>query len=220
MKRKETLELERALEAFAKERGWFGCEEITIGFANNGHGNEICDYILMDSKGIIRCYELKVTLSDLKSKAKKSWYGHYNYLVVSNDLFNKIQNFDEYIPNHVGVIVGHEFKSDSKPPWRLETAFRPKKQDISTEQQLMITQSMIRSMMNKCMKYKDSKSLKIMAERNKENRDLKKRHDELYADNCDMKWMESSIERNIRKTTGIKIQLRDIAEMIIDTKSD
>ena len=32
MKRTETIELEQGLEKLAKEKRWYGCEEITIGF--------------------------------------------------------------------------------------------------------------------------------------------------------------------------------------------
>ena len=89
-KRKETIVLENALIKQTREKRIYGCEEITIGFHNGGRGNEIVDFMTMDSKGIIKCYEIKVTMEDLKSKAKKSWYGNYNYLVVSEELYNKV----------------------------------------------------------------------------------------------------------------------------------
>lgn len=112
MKRIETIDLEQGLENLAREKRWYGCEEITIGFYGNGHGNEICDYILMDSKGTIRCYELKVTKQDLKSHAKKSWYGNYNYLVVTDSLYEKIvsqgESWNDYLPDGVGLMVGYE----------------------------------------------------------------------------------------------------------------
>ena len=85
-KRQETLDIEAALQKDTRIKRIYGCEEITIGFYNNGHGNEIVDFMTMDSKGIIKCYEIKVTIQDFKSDAKKSWYGHYNYLVVGKDL--------------------------------------------------------------------------------------------------------------------------------------
>ncbi len=37
----------------AYHKGFYGCEEITIGFANKGLANEIVDFMAMDSKGII-----------------------------------------------------------------------------------------------------------------------------------------------------------------------
>lgn len=103
----------------------------------------------MDSKGIIKCYELKVTLQDLKSSAKKSWYGHYNYLVVSRELYNIISDWDEYIPKRIGIIVGE----------CLESKRKAQKCEISTETEIMLKESMIRSMFWKMQKYKDAQSI-------------------------------------------------------------
>ena len=103
----------------------------------------------MDSKGIIRCYELKVTLQDLKSPAKKSWYAHYNYLVVSRELYDKVSDWDEYIPKHIGIIVGE----------CLESRRKAKKCEISTETEIMLKESMIRSMFWKMQKYKDAQNI-------------------------------------------------------------
>lgn len=150
-KRKETIELENALFRQSREKRVYGCEEVTIGFYNNGHGNEVVDFITMDSKGIVKCYEIKVTLSDLKSKAKKSWYGHYNYLVVSRDLSEKVDDWSEYIPDYVGVIVGTSLCS----------LFKAKRRDLSLEDEMMIKESMVRSMSHKIDKYKDANNLEL-----------------------------------------------------------
>lgn len=69
-KSQDTLTLENVLIQNTKKKRIYGCEEITIGFYNNGHGNEVVDFMTMDSKGTIKCYEIKVTLQDLKSNAK------------------------------------------------------------------------------------------------------------------------------------------------------
>lgn len=52
-KRQDTIALENALIKQTRQNRIYGCEEITIGFYNNGHGNEIVDFMTMDSKGII-----------------------------------------------------------------------------------------------------------------------------------------------------------------------
>jgi len=147
MKRADTLELENALHKQTKEKRIYGCEEITIGFANNGHGNEIVDFMTMDSKGVLKCYEIKVTLQDLKSSAKKSFYGHYNYLVASKELYEQVKNFSQYIPSDVGIIVGKYLESKKKCA----------KRDISKEQENMLKESIIRSMYFKMIKYKNKK---------------------------------------------------------------
>ena len=103
----------------------------------------------MDSKGIIKCYEIKVTMQDLKSDAKKSWYGHYNYLVVSKELYNQVENWDDFIPKHIGIIVGEY----------LESVRKAKRCDVSTDTEIMLKESMIRSMFWKMDKYKDAQSL-------------------------------------------------------------
>lgn len=147
MKRQDTIDLENALHKQTKEKRIYGCEEITIGFANNkfgGRGKEIVDFMTMDSKGIIKCYEIKVTLQDLKSSAKKSWYGHYNYLVVSRDLYNQVGDFSKYIPKHVGVIVGVYLESIKKAT----------KKNIDAKYETMLKESMIRSIYFKMNKYR------------------------------------------------------------------
>lgn len=90
-KSKKTENIENALHAMCRDKRLYGCEEVTIGFPNNGYGNEIVDFMLMDSKGILGCYEIKVSVSDLSSRAKKSWYGNYNYLVATETCTRKSQ---------------------------------------------------------------------------------------------------------------------------------
>lgn len=53
-KRQETLEIEAALQKDTQTKRIYGCEEITIGFYNNGHGNEIVDFMTMDSKSCMK----------------------------------------------------------------------------------------------------------------------------------------------------------------------
>jgi len=166
-KRRETIGLEEALLKDTKEKRLYGCEEVTIGFYGKGHGNEIVDFITMDSKGIVKCYELKISMQDLKSGAKMSWYGHYNYLVVTEELFNMVPNWSTFIPAHVGIIVGCELKrkkllnpsediadfadSESNPrcqtviEWHLTGKRRAKKCDIEIDVNMMLKESMVRS---------------------------------------------------------------------------
>ncbi len=148
-KRQDTIFLENALVKQTRQKRIYGCEEITIGFYSNGHGNEVVDFMTMDSKGTIKCYELKVTLQDLKSDAKKSWYGNYNYLVVSIELYGQISDWNEYIPDNIGIIVGE----------CLESKRKAKRCDISSDTEIMLKESMIRSMFWKMNKYKDAQSL-------------------------------------------------------------
>ncbi|MGF7011973.1 hypothetical protein M2146_002527 [Lachnospiraceae bacterium PF1-22] len=133
-KREETVRIENKLEKHCQLYRLYGCKEVTIGFHNAGMGNEVVDFILMDSKGVIKCYEIKVTLEDLKSKAKKSWYGHYNYLVVSKELYEKVEDWSEYLPNGVGLMC------------EMSSIKKAKRQNIDASTELMLKESMVRSM--------------------------------------------------------------------------
>lgn len=151
MKRKETLMLENLLDRDTIKNRLYGCKEITIGFYNGGKGDEIVDYMTMSSKGILKCYELKVSLQDLKSSAKKSFYGHYNYLVVTKELYDKVTDWSIYLPNYVGIIIG--YKSG------LNSVRKAKRQNISKETETMLKESMVRSLYWKMQKYKDARSI-------------------------------------------------------------
>lgn len=153
MKREETLRLETALYEYSKERHVYGCTEVTIGFFNNGHGDERVDFMTMDPKGIIRCYEIKVSKQDLSSKAKKSFYGHYNYLVVTEDLYRQISDWSDYISKDIGIIVW-------ECPWLpLVIERKPKKCDIPAKTEIMLKESLIRSLYWKMTKLEEAAAL-------------------------------------------------------------
>lgn len=126
-KTKETLQLEQQLYQATKKMGVFGCFEVTIGY----FGKERVDYMTVDTKGIWRCYELKVTLNDYRSKAKTTFCGNYNYYVMPAELYLKVK--DE-IPKHIGVLCegGVVYK-------------KPKKVEL-TEDVEKLKDSMIRSL--------------------------------------------------------------------------
>lgn len=116
MKTAETIALEKAIRKETRKTGTFGCFEVTIGF----FGKERVDYMTYDTKGIFRCYEIKVTKADFHSDAAKSFAGHYNYYVLPAELYSQIK--DE-IPDYVGVYVVSD--------WRIWVAKKAKKQDLS-----------------------------------------------------------------------------------------
>ena len=97
-KTEETLRLEKSIFRATKKTGVFGCFEVTIGF----FGRERVDYMTYDTKGIFRCYEIKTSVSDFHSKSKKTFCGHYNYYVLTREVYDKVK--DE-IPKHIGVFV-------------------------------------------------------------------------------------------------------------------
>ncbi len=148
-KTQETLQLESALDQLSKEKREYGCEEVTIGFKKSGHGDEIVDYMTMDANSVFKCYELKVTLSDLKTDHKMSFYGDYNYLVVSDALYEMNPVWDNYIPPYAGILAGTELKVKRAA----------KKRAISEETRKMLEDSLLRSVFWKMENYKDAKDL-------------------------------------------------------------
>lgn len=91
-----TLALEKRLYKDTNKIGVFRCFEVTIGIG----GKERVDYITYDTKGIWRCYEIKISKSDFYSKAKKSFVGHYNYYAMPYELYKEVEND---IPKEIGV---------------------------------------------------------------------------------------------------------------------
>ncbi|MDA2113132.1 hypothetical protein PDN20_28285 [Bacillus cereus] len=121
-----TTEMEQQIYAATKKQGVFGCFEVTIGW----FGKERVDYLTLDTKGIWRCYEVKVSVSDFRSKASKTFCGHYNYYVMPRELYEKVKG---EIPIHIGVYIGG----------RLEK--RAKKQELAVEEEILKA-SLIRSL--------------------------------------------------------------------------
>lgn len=157
-KTEETLLLEEALKEESRTKREYGCEEVTIGFHHEGHGDEIVDYMSMDAHEVFRCYELKVTYSDLKTDNKLSWYGDYNYLVVSESMYRRPIPYDNYIPPYVGILVGKE----------LRTVRAAKKKKIPEETRAMLKDSLLRSVYWKMLKYRDSADPAVLSQKDKE----------------------------------------------------
>ncbi|ABO49459.1 hypothetical protein Dred_0923 [Desulforamulus reducens MI-1] len=121
-----TLELEREIWSATAKQGVFGCFEVTIGW----FGEERVDYLTYDTKGIWRCYEIKVSKSDFYSKAHNTFVGHYNYYVITKELYEQVK--DE-IPGHIGVYMGDSCVK------------RAKKQDLTIDEKIL-KDSLIRSL--------------------------------------------------------------------------
>ncbi len=115
MKSKKTKMLERQIFNATKKIGTFGCFEVTIVF----FGKERVDYMTYNTRGEFRCYEIKVSVEDFHSSAALSFVGHYNYFVLTRELYNKVQR---EIPDWVGVYVGDKTG--------IECAKRAKRQEI------------------------------------------------------------------------------------------
>jgi len=93
-----TKQLEKELYNLIRKVGTFACFEVTIGF----NGKERVDLLTYNTKGIWRCYEIKVSKQDFYSKSAHTFVGHYNYFVMPDQLFKEVK---KDIPKYVGVYV-------------------------------------------------------------------------------------------------------------------
>lgn len=98
MKTDDTKRLEMEIWNATNKQGVFGCFEVTIGW----YGKERVDYMTYDTKGVFRCYEVKVTKADFRSRRHNSFVGHLNYYVLPSDLYEEVK---AEIPEHVGVYI-------------------------------------------------------------------------------------------------------------------
>lgn len=136
------------------------CFEVTIGW----YGKERVDCLSYDTNGIWRCYEIKVSKADFHSKAKKTFCGHYNYYVLTGDLYNEVK--DE-IPNHIGVYVGGDLVKKAK------------KQELSVDEQIL-KDSMIRSLYRESEKILKSEEPTIVESLNRQLNYQKRLYREYY----------------------------------------
>ena len=98
MKTADTKRLEKAIWKATNKQGVFGCFEVTIGW----FGKERVDYMTYDTKGLFRCYEIKVSKADFHSNCHNSFLGDLNYYVLPPDLYDEVKS---EIPEHIGVYV-------------------------------------------------------------------------------------------------------------------
>lgn len=88
-KTNDTRRVEEALWKAHAKQGTFGAFEVTIGW----FGKEIVDFIAYKTTGEFLCYEIKVSLSDFKSKANLSFHGDFNYYVIPTHLLEILRDY-------------------------------------------------------------------------------------------------------------------------------
>lgn len=102
--------------------------------------------------------------SDFHSKAKKTFVGHYNYFVLTNELYEEIK--DE-IPNHIGVYVGGNLVK------------RAKKQELGADEQIL-KDSMIRSLYRESEKILKSEDSSVVEKMQQQINYQKRNYKEYY----------------------------------------
>lgn len=143
------------IKRYGFPKKWYGMcklteqEMIDKGFHQCWHTDtEIVDILQWQSnKNIWKCYEIKISYNDFKSKSSKTFVGNYNYFIVPESLYIKI--IDE-VPDNVGVYI---YKEQEPTHWyekRLICKKKSKRIDLGcTEQE--INYGMIKSL------YRESK---------------------------------------------------------------
>ena len=129
MKTEETIRLEQAIKEKFCTPWQFGIHEVTLGFG----GRERADFMTISTNDIVRCFEIKVSMSDLHSKAKLTFCGHYNYLVAPYDIAKAAMGM---LPSYVGILCGN----------RLEPLRNPSLMEVTPKMLSIIKSSLIRSL--------------------------------------------------------------------------
>ena len=119
-----TKELEHLLYKYLWRKGWYGVFECAIPkcLCRKVHRERV-DMLAYEITGIWRAYELKISKADLHSSAALSWIGHYNYLVVTEDL---IEEAKKILPKDIGIYAAYE-KGSKK--W-IDLVRNPRKREL------------------------------------------------------------------------------------------
>lgn len=123
----------------------YACREVTIGMGTAVHGR--VDIMVMDSKDIIRCFEIKVTVADFRSPCISSFDGHYNYYVMPLEVYEKVEN---EIPTFVGVFIYSRM--------HLSSVKKAIKQKLSSEKVEVMKSYLIRSLSREANRYYEIKN--------------------------------------------------------------
>ena len=148
MKTKLTMAMERALYEHSKAHGVgiYGCFEVSLG---GGYGNERVDYMTMDSNDTFRCYEIKESESDFNSKAKMSFYGDLNYILMPSGLSKILEDqrnkkYKLMLMRGVGVLLYWSTTG------RISIDRKPKKRHITMAKRVELMHCMVRSLSRYC----------------------------------------------------------------------
>jgi len=169
MKTDDTKRLETAIRNATNKQGVFGCFEVTIGW----YGKERVDYMTYDTKGVFRCYEIKVTKADFRSRCHNSFVGHMNYYVLPSDLYEEVK---EEIPGHIGVYIER-----SGAVYSVKKAKRQKVENTD-----MLKDSLIRSLCREVTKQIQSGDPLRIERKNRELSQMKRERDNYYRQYWDL----------------------------------
>lgn len=154
MKSKETLDVEYYLVKNVAKKGTYGCKEVTLRHTAYDHEIERVDYVTFNNYGEIRCYEIKVSKSDLMSSNRLSYWGDFNYLVITKKLFEKLNKLDtDHNPlddlywRGIGVIT------IDLPSGKFEHVRKARKKEVSLTGRMQVLESIAKSACKQVERY-------------------------------------------------------------------
>lgn len=111
-------ELRKHIEyLLVKQSGCYGCKNVEI---DNGELRtrylipigDMVDYMTITRHGEISCYEIRTTKEELFNTTKQPFYGHRNFYVIPEELFNEINSKRRFLEmlemenrSSIGVII-------------------------------------------------------------------------------------------------------------------
>lgn len=142
LKTKTTKELEQLIffETKADKVGTYGAFEVALG---ENYGNEYVDYMTMNSEGQFRCYEIKQSYNDLHSKAKLSFRGDYNYLVMTEELYEEALSKGDNDWWNIGIYI-RKYRPSGEP--YLKIVKKAPKRAVAPWIRYELTHCMVRSL--------------------------------------------------------------------------
>ena len=143
MKTDRTKQIEQALWIANRKMGTFGCFEVSIGFNGDYRGGvERVDFMTYNTKGEVRCYEVKVSKADFNSKAKKTFVGDFNYYVLPHELWLELCEDKEFrwSIHDIGIYTVY------KNSFGLTCVKPAKRKQVSLGMKITVLESMVRSL--------------------------------------------------------------------------
>ncbi|KAF1296915.1 hypothetical protein BAU15_14530 [Enterococcus sp. JM4C] len=140
MKTKLTSEMEISLYEYCLELGAVVVEEVTMP-DDRGIVDTLSCFMKPDGTREWRCYELKVSKADFRSKAKLSFVGHYNYYVLPKELYEQVKL---EIPSEIGVLVYQPFVAEEAidAPGTFIVAKKPQRKELEVAEESLTNRFM------------------------------------------------------------------------------
>lgn len=132
------------------------------------------------------------------------WKTIYNYLVITKELADKVEDWDKFLPKDIGILVLMQYASHPE----LYSIRKAKRKVISSEMQNILQESLIRTLYNKMEKYRSIADGRVEAKLKKELSELQKsykREKELELRYCEEYMRLRSYVRQYKNKTGIDI---------------